>query len=117
MRRSYGCIQSMNSRDKFGRGSGLDNGSVINSSMTETDVNAGAPEPPTRSQRRGLRFSLRTLLIAITLFCVWLGVSFNRANRQRRVVEAIKAFGGDVRYDYATDDDGSDIPNAPPPPW
>ena len=53
-----------------------------------------------RSRRRIWRFSLRTLLIGLTLFCVWLGMWANSANRQRRAVEAIELSGGRFNYDY-----------------
>ncbi len=42
------------------------------------------------SNRRLWRFSLKTLLIVLTLFCIWLGTLTNNANRQRRAVEAIE---------------------------
>ena len=50
--------------------------------------------------RRAFRFTLRSLLIAITLFGVWLGWRVDRAHRQRDAVRAIRACGGNVTYDY-----------------
>lgn len=51
-------------------------------------------------------------MIAVTLLCVWLGVVCNRANRQRRAVEAIVEAGGQVLYDYQFDE--GDRLNPPP---
>jgi len=63
--------------------------------------------PAVRSSRRGwLRFSLRTTIIAVTVLSVLLGTICNRAKRQRRAVEEIRAAGGDVAYDYQFDSTG-----------
>ena len=70
-------------------------------------------EAPTKSRRRWLRFSLRTLLVLIAIGCVWLGPKANRAQRQHRAVEAIRKLGGTVNYDYESD--GSEQP--PYPAW
>jgi hypothetical protein len=50
--------------------------------------------------RRWFRFGLRTLLIALTVLCVWLGFKVNAARRQHEVVQAILQAGGTVAYDY-----------------
>lgn len=64
-----------------------------------------ADEPNKRAPRRwGLRFSMRSLLIAVTIFCVALGWRLNRARQQREAVKAIKEAGGWVYYDYQTYD-------------
>jgi hypothetical protein len=55
---------------------------------------------PSRPRRRWLRFSLRTLLLVVTLVAVALSVWVNQAERQRRAVAAIRAAGGWVKYDY-----------------
>jgi hypothetical protein len=54
---------------------------------------------PTRKRRR-FQFSLRGLLVAITIFGVWLGWKLNSAHRQREAVSAILKAGGTVSYDY-----------------
>jgi hypothetical protein len=50
--------------------------------------------------RRWFRFGLRSLMIALTLLCVWLGFKVNAARRQREAVQAILQAGGTVAYDY-----------------
>ncbi len=52
------------------------------------------------NNRRWFRFGLRTLLIAITVLCIWLGFKVNAARRQHEVVQAILQAGGTVAYDY-----------------
>jgi len=49
---------------------------------------------------RWLRFNVRTLLLVITVLCVWLGLQVNAARRQRNAVAAILKAGGTVYYDY-----------------
>jgi hypothetical protein len=64
--------------------------------MSEKQKNVEQQEP----RRRFWRFSLKTLLILLTLFCLWLGTLANSANRQRRAVEAIVRSGGEFNFDY-----------------
>jgi hypothetical protein len=54
-----------------------------------------------------LRFSIHTLLIVLTIFCVWLGWKVEQARKQREVAALVHEMGGRVRYDYQ--------PNAKPP--
>jgi hypothetical protein len=54
------------------------------------------------NRRRWFRFGLRTLLIGVTVLCVWLGIKVNAARRQHEVVQAILQAGGTVAYDYQT---------------
>jgi hypothetical protein len=54
------------------------------------------------SRPRWCQFSLRTLLIIVTLSafaCSWLAVHLRRTERQRRAVAAIVELGGTVTYD------------------
>jgi hypothetical protein len=55
------------------------------------------------------RFSLKTLLILLALFCLWLGTLANSANRQRRAIEAIQLSGGKFNYDYQLTRNGPDL--------
>jgi hypothetical protein len=57
-----------------------------------------------RVPRPRLTVGLAMLLIAA--FAVWLGWLTHRARSQRRAVAAIKEWGGNVRYDYESTDDG-----------
>jgi hypothetical protein len=52
----------------------------------------GAPRQP----RSWFRFSLRALLVCITMFAVWLGWQMHRRREQMRVVAAMTARGGTV---------------------
>jgi Leucine Rich repeat len=65
-----------------------------------------------RPQRRWLSFSLRALFVTVTLVCVclaWLAVIAQRARRQERAVESIKALRGYVMFDYGRDAGGKPI--------
>jgi len=48
---------------------------------------------------RWLRFSLRTLLVALTLICVWMAIEVNRARTQREAVRTVEKLGGSAAYD------------------
>ena len=58
------------------------------------------PAQAARPRRRRFRYSLRTLLVVVTLVGVVLGVWVQRAERQRRAVAAMREDGGKVMYDY-----------------
>jgi hypothetical protein len=89
--------------------------------MDETPSEPNEPPPFARTRRRWFRFSLRTMLVAITLFCIWLGVTAYRANRQRKAVETIRSYRAYVRYDYELADNGWEVrrdnPLPPGPVW
>ena len=52
-----------------------------------------------KPRRRYLRFSLRTLLAAgVTILAVGLGIVADRAAKQRRAVEVVRRYGGQVNY-------------------
>ena len=51
-------------------------------------------------RRRWFRFSLRMLLVVVTVLCVWLAIKVNAARRQKEAVAAILSAGGTVNYDY-----------------
>lgn len=74
------------------------------------------PTTPTRSRPRYLRFSVRTLLVMLTLFCVWLGWKAQRARTQREVVAWVHEMGGSVYYDYEIDGKNGTFVSNPQPP-
>jgi hypothetical protein len=55
------------------------------------------PNNSVRPCRRWLRFSLRTMLVVVTLLGVWLGVKVEQARRQKRAVDTLKALGTSAR--------------------
>ena len=76
-------------------------------------------DPPKR-KHRWLRFSLRSLMIVVTLVCAAAGLASNQANRQRRAIERIQAARGIVYYDYQLDaklGPRTDDPLPPGPDW
>jgi hypothetical protein len=73
-----------------------------------------APKP----FRRWYQYSLRTLMIVVTLFallCSWFAVKLGQARRQREAVEALIKSGCIVHYDYESGLGGFWKPNTPPP--
>ena len=79
-------------------------------------------------RRRWFRFSLRMLLVVMTVLCVWLGFKVNAARRQKEAVEAILKAGGTVTYDWQYRppanptglylvDYGKSLNNSASPPW
>ena len=46
-----------------------------------------------------MRYSLRTLLLVMTVLVVWLGYQAEQIHRQRAVVRAIERLHGSVKYD------------------
>lgn len=57
----------------------------------------------TPRRRRFLRVSLRTLLVLLTIGCVWLGWKVNKAQKQRAAVAWVEEMGGEVGYEYIGD--------------
>ena len=55
---------------------------------------------PPKPVRRWYQFSLRTLLLVMTVFAVWLGIKIHQARQQKQAVAAIEKLGGTVYYDY-----------------
>jgi hypothetical protein len=87
--------------------------SVGDNAAMEADPPKAAPP---KRKRRWFQFSLRTLLIGVTLLAVLLGVISFRANRQRMAVEAIKKLDGKVAYDFETNEEGWDVRDDARPP-
>ena len=74
-----------------------------------------------KTKRRWLQFSLRTLLVFVTLSAFasgWFAVKMQRVRRQREAVSAIRAASGLVWYDYEVNarPTGS-VPKPPGPAW
>jgi hypothetical protein len=63
--------------------------------------------PRAKPKRRLLQFSIRTVLIVLTIFCITLGWT-EQARKQRNAVAWIYQIGGAVEYAY-------EIENCPPP--
>ena len=75
-----------------------------------------------KPKRRWFQYSVRTLLVVVTLcavLCSWLAVKMRNAERQREAVAAIHKMGGIVIYDWQVDALGRQLPNAKPfgPAW
>ncbi len=61
---------------------------------------SGAVQNPKYPRRRWLRFSLRTMLVVVTVFGVWLGIKVDEARRQKAAVEKLQALGVEVWYEH-----------------
>jgi hypothetical protein len=73
-------------------------------------------------RRRWFRYSLRTLLVFVTVACAgfgWLGLKMRQAQRQEELAKAIDELGGGVVYDYEIDSNGDWVksPTPPGPVW
>lgn len=66
-----------------------------------------------------LRFTLRLLLAAVTVFCVWLAIRVNRTERQRRAVAFHAVRSTNMVYDYERDavPSGLESRSSPVPQW
>jgi len=53
-------------------------------------------------KRRYFRYRLRTLMIVVTVFCIWMGITAKRARDQRQTVESILEAGGKITYKHET---------------
>ncbi len=63
-----------------------------------SEINTEMPRPGSR--RHWHQYSLRSLLIAITIFALWLGYYSYGARRQAAAVKTIAQHGGQALYDY-----------------
>jgi hypothetical protein len=52
----------------------------------------------TPTKRRWFRFSLRTMFVLVTVFCVWLGYELNQIHSRKSLIAKIRAAGGKVSY-------------------
>ena len=77
--------------------------------MTSKPAN---PKP----RRRFWQYSLRTLFVLVTVFCVWFGWLTYKANEQRKAVAWVREMGGRAYYDYESFDElGMNIGEFEPP--
>ncbi|MHC4406471.1 MAG: leucine-rich repeat domain-containing protein [Planctomycetota bacterium] len=53
-----------------------------------------------KRRRRRFQFTIRSLLVLMTVFALWLGFEVSRARRQQKAVETILKLGGRVTYDW-----------------
>ena len=70
---------------------------------------------PPKPKRLWYQFSLRTLLVLLTVFCVWLGWTAHRVSKQQKAVRWVQEIGGTVNYDFQLDEQGDFIKDAEPP--
>ena len=70
-------------------------------------------------QRPLRRYSLRTLLVVLTLVSIWMGWFFNAVRQQQKTVAKIQELGGTVHYDFQVNSIGEllDDPEPPEPAW
>ncbi len=54
----------------------------------------------THSRRRFFRYSLRTLMLVVTVFCVWLGWQVQKARNQQYVISIVVAENGLIAYQH-----------------
>ncbi|MEX2118863.1 MAG: hypothetical protein WD847_04570, partial [Pirellulales bacterium] len=73
-------------------------------------------DKPIRSRRR-LQYSLRWLLVIVTLSGIGLGLVVRRAERQRKAVAGVRAGGGVVQYDFEDPLSPAVRPELPGPDW
>jgi hypothetical protein len=76
-----------------------------------------------KPKRRWVRFSIRTLLIGVTIFCVWLGWQAESARERIALIKLVNKTGGEcyaqqygthwgMTYQYARPSDDPDAPSA-----
>ena len=54
-----------------------------------------------KPKRRWLQFSLRTMMLVVTVFCIWMGFYVKQVREQRIAIEAILELDGSISYyDY-----------------
>ena len=68
----------------------------------------------TKPKRRWFRFSLRALLVLVTVLCVWLGFKVNAVRKQKEAIDAIMQAGGSFWFDYQYAVGDSNLTNPDP---
>jgi hypothetical protein len=79
---------------------------------------AQTDDPAPRS-KSWLRFSLKTIFVLVTLYCIWLTIITLRAHEQHRAVKRIQELHGAVAFAFELNADGSWRENPHPfvPAW
>jgi len=82
-------------------------------------VSSANAAPRTRSSRRWLRYSVRSMLALVTVLCVFLAIATHKAGIQRRAVAAVKIDFGRVVYDFQETEGfwSNDRAESPIPAW
>jgi hypothetical protein len=82
------------------------------------DPNINKPATNPRGKRKYLRFSLRALLVVMSIVALWLGFRAASVIQQKSATNAIRKAGGYVTYDFQTTNDRFDWNATPPgPAW
>lgn len=55
---------------------------------------------PAKQRLRWFQFTIRTALVVMTVFAIWLGLKTDRARRQREAVQAVEEREGHVAYEH-----------------
>ena len=61
-------------------------------------------DQPKKRKRRWLAYSMKTFLLLLTGFAIWLGLLVHRVNNQKEAVQWEREHGGSVRYDFQYDE-------------
>ena len=67
-----------------------------------------------RTGRRRFQFSLRTLMVVMTMLAVWTGWTVSKVKRMQRAIASVEWLGGFIAYKHQWRD-GEFLPNARPP--
>lgn len=68
-----------------------------------------------KRKRRWYQFSLRTLLLLMTVFALWLGRWVHESRQEKMALEALAGRDFSYRYDYQFGVGGGSVYNSPPP--
>jgi Leucine-rich repeat (LRR) protein len=66
--------------------------------------NDSADTNPPKRRRRWFAYSLRTLIVLVTIIALWLGWWVHSAREQQKAIAAIRAAGGGTSYDFQAGD-------------
>src|SRR5262245_13877812 len=82
-------------------------------------MTSGQSNRPATPGRRWLRFSLKTVFVLVTLYCIWLAGVTIRAREQQRAILRIQELHGVVAFAFELDPKGNwhDKPQQFVPAW